>query len=75
VASYSSLQRAGIGRSLINYVEEFARRCHVPRVQLGVRLALPQLLAYYEGKGYHPVEYRSHEGYAVPTYVLMEKNL
>ena len=68
-------RRQGIGSSLINYVEEFARRCQVPRVQLRVRLALPQLLAYYEGKGHQPVESRSHEGYAEPTYVLMEKNL
>lgn len=63
----------GIGGALINYVEEQARRLQVPSVQLGVRLVLPKLMKYYERLGYRVIEYRTHEGYTEPTYVVMEK--
>jgi GNAT superfamily N-acetyltransferase len=63
----------GIGQALIAYVEEQARRGNLGRVRLGVRLALPSLRAYYERLGYRPAEYRAHDGYAEPTYVILEK--
>ena len=63
----------GVGQALTEYVERRARALGIPRVQLGVRTALPHLQAYYERLGYHVVRYEAHEGYAVPTYVVMEK--
>ena len=70
-----SYRRQGIGRKLMDGVEEKARMLNLKKVRLGVRLALPNLLAYYERRGYRVVEHRRHEGYAQPTYVMLEKLL
>ena len=45
------------------------------RVQIGVRIALPHLQAYYERLGYRVVRYETHEGYTEPTSVVMEKQI
>ena len=66
-------RRYGVGQTLMEYVEQRTRALGIPRVQLGVRTALPHLQAYYERLGYHVVRYESHEGYTVLTSVVMEK--
>jgi len=66
-------RRHGVGQALTEYVEQRAREMNLPRVQLGVRTALPHLQAYYARLGYHVVRYESHAGYTVPTSVVMEK--
>jgi ribosomal protein S18 acetylase RimI-like enzyme len=68
-------RRRGIGERLITYVEAQARMRQLGRVRLGVRLALEHLGAYYKRLGYELVKYRRHEGYAQPTYIIMEKSL
>lgn len=68
-------RKRGIARTLINEIEQRAIALHLPRVQLGVRTALPDLRAYYEQLGYRPVRFGTHEGYSEPTYVEMEKDL
>ena len=68
-------RRQGLGRELISYVEMKAQELNLRRVRLGVRLALLGLRAYYEGQGYLAVEYKAHEGYPEPTYVIMEKEV
>ena len=65
----------GIAGALIAYVEARARDLRLPCVRLGVRVALPHLRARYERQGYRLVEERRHEGYAEPTYLIMEKRL
>ncbi len=75
LAVLPAYRRHGIARALVAYVETQARARGIPRVQLGVRLALPQLIAYYEGLGYRIVSYERHAGYPEPTYVFMEKAL
>ncbi len=65
----------GIGRALVDYVESQARAMGMTRVRLGVRLALPQLRAYYEHLGYHLYELGTHPGYPEPTYATLEKQL
>jgi predicted N-acetyltransferase YhbS len=65
----------GIAGALIGYVEARARAIGLPRVRLGVRVALPQLRARYERLGYRVTEERRHDGYDYPTYVIMEKSL
>jgi GNAT superfamily N-acetyltransferase len=65
----------GVGRALVAYVEQQARALGAQRVQLGVRLALPHLQAYYERLGYRVVCYETHEGYTAPTSAVMEKQL
>lgn len=66
-------RRYGVGQALMEYVEQRTRALGLPRVQIGVRTALPHLQAYYERLGYHVVRYEAHAGYTVPTYVVMEK--
>ena len=63
----------GIAGALIDYVEARANELGLPRVRLGVRVALPHLRARYERLGYRVVEQRRHDGYAEPTYLIMEK--
>jgi len=65
----------GIGSVLVAEVERRALALGRPRVRLGVRLALPQLRARYERLGYQVYEERRHEGFAEPTYLMMEKLL
>ena len=70
-----SFRQHGVGHALIAYVEQQAQALGVPRIQLGVRIALPHLQAYYERLGYHVVGYEVHEGYTAPTAVVMEKQI
>ena len=66
-------RKRGLGRALIEYVENRASETGCVGVQLGVRLQLPHLLASYERAGYRITKYMTHEGYAEPTYVYMTK--
>jgi predicted N-acetyltransferase YhbS len=68
-------RRRGVGRALITYVEARALSLGIPRVQLGVRLALPDNRAYYERMGYRFVAAHAHTGYTEPTYMILEKQL
>lgn len=68
-------RRRGVGRALIDYVEGRARVLRAPRVQIGVRLLLTDVRAYYERLGYRVVRYAAHAGYTEPTSVVMEKDL
>jgi predicted N-acetyltransferase YhbS len=71
----SAFRQHGIGRALVEYVEQRAQALGVPRVRLGVRLALPHLQAYYARLGYGVLRYEAHAGYSVPTSVVMEKHI
>jgi ribosomal protein S18 acetylase RimI-like enzyme len=75
LAVLPAYRRRGLGRALVEHVEGRARGLGLPRVRLGVRVALPLQRAYYERLGYGAVESASHPGYAEPTYVVMEKQL
>jgi ribosomal protein S18 acetylase RimI-like enzyme len=73
LAVLPAYRRQSLGRVLIEQIEERARAMRLPRVRLGVRIALDGQRAYYERLGYHVVESASHHGYSEPTYVFMEK--
>jgi GNAT superfamily N-acetyltransferase len=75
LAVLPAYRNRGIAAALIGYVEERAREQGLPRVRLGVRVALPNLRARYEHLGYRVIEERRHAGYERPTYVVMEKLL
>jgi predicted N-acetyltransferase YhbS len=66
---------AGLGGALTDEVERRARAMGAPHVELGVRIALPALRAYYERRGYRVVRHEAHPGYAAPTFVVMQKEL
>lgn len=65
----------GIASALIEFVERTARGAGVTRVRLGARIGIKHLRALYERRGYRVIEYKTHEGYDAPTYVMMEKHL
>jgi ribosomal protein S18 acetylase RimI-like enzyme len=73
LAVLPAYRNRGIATALTAYVEQRARALGIPRVRLGVRVALPHLRARYERMGYHLVEQRSHAGYTAPTYLMLEK--
>lgn len=75
LAVLPSYRHRGLGRALIEHVERRARALGVRRVQLGLRLVLTDLRAYYERLGYRFVRQGAHTGYAEPTYVVMEKDV
>ncbi len=66
-------RQQGIASALIQYVEAKAIELGIPRVQLGVRLKLTVQRAAYERRGYHIIEYKTHDGFTEPTWVMMEK--
>lgn len=68
-------RRHGIGDLLLQAAERRAVELGLFHVQLGVRIVLGKLRAYYETRGYVPIAFRSHPGYTKPTYVEMEKVL
>jgi predicted N-acetyltransferase YhbS len=65
----------GIGAALVAHVEERARALGLAYMELGVRVALPHLIAMYTRLGYHIAEERRHPGYSVTTFVMMHKRL
>jgi GNAT superfamily N-acetyltransferase len=75
LAVLPAYRNRGISAALIAYVEQRACALGLPRVQLGVRVALPHLRARYERLGYRVIEERRHAGYVEPTYLVMEKLL
>ena len=68
-----AFRRRGIGLALVKYIESRADHAGAPGVRLGARVQLPHLVARYEKMGYRISRYMTHEGYAEPTYVYMEK--
>jgi predicted N-acetyltransferase YhbS len=68
-------RRHGLGRMLIEHVERKARQSNVKHIQLGLRLVLTGLRAYYERMGYRFVREGAHAGFAAPTYVVLEKEV
>ena len=65
----------GLAGALTDGVERLAVAMGVPRVELGVRTALPALRAYYERRGYRVIRLEAHTGYTAPTSVVMQKEL
>ncbi len=65
----------GLAKRLIVAVEAIAQAENRQIITIGVRLALPHLIAMYQQLGYTITAYHSHQGYAEPTYVTMQHHL
>ena len=70
-----SYRGRGIGIALIQAAEERGKAMGLRAATLSVRLALLGQQAYYEKLGYRFVGYGTHEGFAKPTFIKMEKGL
>jgi len=57
-------QRFGLGRMMMQWAEERARKLRVREVRGEVRTVLPELLEYYKRMGYRPFARRSGRGYS-----------
>lgn len=68
-------RKRGIGDLLLDAAERHAAQIPLPCIRLKVRLVLEELHAYYGARGYVQIGLHSHDGYAQPTQVEMEKRL
>jgi ribosomal protein S18 acetylase RimI-like enzyme len=68
-------RRRGIARALMDEAEREARRRGMSRMTLGVRLELEENRRLFRSCGFEDAEFRSHEGFREPTWVLMERRL
>jgi predicted N-acetyltransferase YhbS len=75
LAVLPEFRKVGIGGQLMEWMEQTARQLGAPRIQIMVRIALDGMKEFYERKGYAVTGQGSHEGWAVPTYIVMEKGV
>lgn len=75
LAVHPDLRGRGLGSRLTAVAEERALAAGRREMALGVRIALPANHRFYHQLGYHIVAARTHEGYAWPTYYVMQKSL
>jgi ribosomal protein S18 acetylase RimI-like enzyme len=66
-------RRQGLARMLMDETEREARRRGLPRMTLGVRLELEENRQFFKSCGFEDASLRSHEGFSVPTWILMER--
>ena len=63
----------GLAAQLVLAAEDEARRLGLPRLHLGVRLALPGNRRLFARLGFVETTLHAHDGYAHPTWVAAEK--
>lgn len=68
-------QGHGIASRLIGHVERQAAAAGLNRVTLGVRIALPDNVRFFESLGYRISEETTHPGFAAPTSYTMAKRI
>lgn len=75
LAVLPELQGRGIARAMMAWAEEEARRRGCHGVSVGVRVALPDNLAFYRRLGYEVTAEHRHEGYDRTTWLALRKEL
>lgn len=70
-----NMQGAGIGRSLMQAAEEFARQRGKPVLELQARIELTGNHAAFARLGFRETERTAHDGYDRPTSLTMRKVL
>lgn len=63
----------GLATELVRAAEAEARRCGLPRLHLGVRLALPGNRRLFAWLGFTETRLHAHPGHAEPTWTEAEK--
>ena len=63
----------GLATELVRAAEAEARRCGLPRLHLGVRLALPGNRRLFARLGFTETRLHAHPGHAEPTWTEAEK--
>jgi predicted N-acetyltransferase YhbS len=75
VAVVPGEQGAGVGRALMAWAEDEARRRGCRGITVGVRIALPGNLSYFRRLGYVITGEHSHDGYRRPTWLSLRKEI
>lgn len=73
LAVLPAYRQCGLGKKLVEAVEEKARTAGFNSVSLAVRIALPGNREFFERLGYKVTRYESHEGYTEPTFMVLNK--
>jgi predicted N-acetyltransferase YhbS len=73
LAVRADLQGRGIGSALMAEAERRARYDGYAAVVLGVRLALPRNLLFFQNRGYRVVSEHGHPGHEQPTFARLLK--
>jgi GNAT superfamily N-acetyltransferase len=68
-------RRRGLARALLQEAEGYARSVGAPLMELNVRIALSDNIRLFQRAGFAITEQRSHPGFTIPTYYVMEKRL
>jgi GNAT superfamily N-acetyltransferase len=75
LAVIPAYRNQGVGKALVEAVEEQAKAAGFKRMRLGVRISLPGNRVFFERLGYTVTSYESHEGYSEPTFMILHKSL
>jgi ribosomal protein S18 acetylase RimI-like enzyme len=75
LAVHPEHRRQGLARALVDEAEREARRRGLGWLRLGVRLPLEDNRRLFRSCGFTDASLHSHEGFAEPTWVLMERRL
>ena len=75
VAVDPAFRRRGVARRLLGEAEAAARALGLPRLHLGTRLVLADNRALFASCGFVEVGRHAHPGFAVATWVEMEKRI
>ncbi|MCB0047288.1 MAG: GNAT family N-acetyltransferase [Caldilineaceae bacterium] len=65
----------GLGRALVNAVEQAMLIRGVRLMELGVRIPLTDNHRFWQEVGYRIVDARAHDGYDLPTFYVLRKDL
>ncbi len=68
-------RRTGVGQALVEYVIAEAAASDCSYLRVGVRLALPENIAFFERQGFVKIAEASHPGYTTPTFAHMTREL
>ena len=68
-------QRNGIGRRLIDAVDEHARDTGLPYLELDTRIELTENHDTFAAMGFLKIAEHAHDGYGHPTFITMRKQL
>nr|WP_298687695.1 GNAT family N-acetyltransferase [uncultured Dongia sp.] len=68
-------RRQGVAQMLLRAMEDHARETGETLLELNVRLVLDGNIRLFEGAGFQIVAQRSHPGFAMPTFHVMQKRL
>ena len=66
-------QRQGIGKRLVEYIEQLATANCLPETKLGVRLSIPQNVAFYKHLRYEVVEEHEYPDKSDRWYIMSKR--